>query len=190
MQPIKAAATLFAMALVACDGGEGGEAPQTTPEAQLQPAPAATAVPAAGAAAGEVMSKEDLAKQVCFFTPAEIQETLGFAAATGKPDSGMLSYGMASCTYVGSENSLSLSAIWVDPTQIAATRASMTRMSAGGKIEMLPGDPDAAYLHDQQDNGVSLIYLRGNIRMQLQVTSSRTVYADMKPRLLKLKRVP
>lgn len=194
MPQSKAATILVALALVACGGGGGDEASSATPKAANKPAPAAKPAPAPASTTAAIpanaMSKEQLAKQVCFFTPAEIQATLGFSVAAGKPNTEMLSYGMASCLYPGSENSLDVSGIWVEPAQIAATRASMTRMSGGGRIETLTGDPDAAYLHDQQDNGVSLIYMRGNIRVQVRTTSSRTVYADMKPRLLKLRRVP
>jgi hypothetical protein len=186
------ASGLIAMALVACGGGGGEEASNATPKAPAEPALAAKPAPAPAAppVAVATMSKDEMAKQVCFFTPAEIQAALGFSVQAGKPDTKMLSYGRATCLYEGTENSLSIAADWIDPAQVAGARAGMTRMSGGGKTEQIPGDPDAAYFHDQQDNGVSLHYLRGNIRMQVQATSSRTVFATIKPKLLALKRVP
>lgn len=183
---------LIAMALVACGGGGGEEASNATPKAPAKPAPAANpaSAPAAPPVTAATMSKDEMAKKVCFFTPAEIQAALGFSVQAGKPDTRMLSYGRATCLYQGTENSLSIAADWIDPAQVAGTRAGMTRMSGGGRVEQIPGDPDAAYFHDQQDNGVSLHYLRGNIRIQVQATSSRTVFATIKPKLLALKRVP
>ena len=74
--------------------------------------------------------------------------------------------------------------------QLAAARGGMTRMSGGGKVEQLPGDADSAYLHDMQDNGTSLHYLRQNVRIQLHATSGAVPFATMKPRLLALRRVP
>ncbi|HCF24025.1 MAG TPA: hypothetical protein DER67_00510 [Novosphingobium sp.] len=66
----------------------------------------------------------------------------------------------------------------------------MTRMSGGGRVEQLAGDADSAYLHDMQDNGTSLHYLRQNVRIQLHATSGAVPFATMKPRLLALRRVP
>lgn len=172
--------------LAACGAGNG-DAP---------PAPATTE-PAPSLAAGEpaftgpALSKDDLASKVCFFTPAEIADKLGFTVEAGKPDTAQLqAYGMASCVYDGSSNSLRITAIWLDPAQVAPSRASMTRMSGGGRVEQLAGDADSAYLHDMQDNGTSLHYLRQNVRIQLHATSGAVPFATMKPRLLALRRVP
>lgn len=176
-------------ALAAC----GSESPPPAAEQPDQAAPTPAAPPPAAPAAytGPVIAKEALGGQVCYFTPDEIAEKLGFTVQPGVADTAMLqSYGMASCVYNGSNNSLRVTAIWIDPAQLAAARSGMTRMSGGGMVEIVPGDPDAAYLHDQQDNGSSLHYLRQNVRIQLHVTSSRVPFAAMKPKLLSLRRVP
>lgn len=178
--------------LAACGSGASDSPPVAEREAAIaigRNSPPVSAAPAA--MTGPAMSKDELAKAVCFYTPDEISKALGFTVAAGKPDTAMLqSYGMASCTYVGSENSLGVRAIWIDPAQVPAARSGMTRLSGGGRIELVPGDPDSAYLHDQQDNGTSLHYLRRNIQVQLHATSGRTPFATMKPKLLKLRRVP
>lgn len=183
---------LILAALAGCGSGSeaggaaAGEGPATAPTASSPPAsaPGPVAIP------GGAVSKEELAKAVCYFTPDEIRETLGFAVAAGVADTGRLESGMASCTYDGKDNSLQVVAYWIEPSQVAATRQGMTRMSGGGTVETIPGDPDSAYLHDQQDNGSSLHYLRRNLRIQVYTTSGRTPFATMKPKLLALRRVP
>jgi hypothetical protein len=180
--------------LASCGSGSSTEADAAKPAKKTAAAPAPAPAPAPvqpPAVPIKSLSKAELAQKVCFFTPAEIEQKLGFSVANGVADTTRLeSYGMASCVYDGSNNSLRITAFWLDPSQVAGTRAGMTRMSGGGKVEALPGDPDSGYLHDQQDNGTSLHYLRQNIRMQLHVTSSRPPFAVMKPKLLSLRRVP
>lgn len=184
----KIAALSHPLVLLAACGSPQSDAPAAPPR-ELAGAPAAVRAPAP--VSGPILSKADLARQVCFFTPAEIRDKLGFAVAAGRSETSQLQgYGMASCAYSGPQNSLRVTVIWLDPGQVAASRASMTRMSGGGRIAMLPGDPDSAYLHDQQDNGTSLHYLRGNVRVQVQATSGAVPFATMKPRLLALRRVP
>jgi hypothetical protein len=188
MRPALAAMCILAL-LAACGSAESESAPPA--RSKPAPAPGKQASAPASAMTGPAISKDELAKAVCFFTPAEIAAKLGFTVSAGKADTKFLQdYGMASCTYPGSDNTLMITAIWIDPAQIAATRSSMTRMSGGGLIEAVPGDPDSAYLHDQQDTGSSLHYLRGNVRIQVHATSSRTPFATMKPKLLALRRVP
>jgi len=184
--------TLAALAGCGSGGAAGGAAAGESPAAA--PAPAGSAPPAslAGPVAipGGAISKEELGKTVCYFTPDEIREKLGFAVAAGVASTRMLESGMASCTYDGKDNSLQVIAYWIEPSQVAAARQGMTRMSGGGMVETIPGDPDSAYLHDQQDNGSSLHYLRRNLRIQVYTTSGRTPFATMKPKLLALRRVP
>lgn len=180
--------------LAGCGSNEAATA-EGAAAATAAPPPAASAPPAptAGPVAipGGAMSKEELGKAVCFYTPAELQKELGFAVKAGLADTARLEgYGMASCRYDGTENSVQLAAYWIDPAQVAAARQGMTMMSGGSMVEKLSGDPDSAYLHDQQDMGSSLHYLRRNIRIQVQTTSSRMPFATMKPRLLALRRVP
>lgn len=184
--------TLAALAGCGSGGDAGGAAAGESPNAA--PAPAASAPPAAPAGPvaipGGAVSKEELAKAVCYFTPDEIQRALGFAVSAGVASTTMLESGMASCRYDGQDNSLWVTAYWIDPAQVATARQGMTRMSGGGMTETIPGDPDSAYLHDQQDNGSSLHYLRRNLRIQVQATSGRVPFATMKPKLLALRRVP
>jgi hypothetical protein len=178
------------LALSAC--GSQGEAPATQDTAPAAATAASAPPPAAPSAySGPVVAKEELGNKVCAYTPAEIKETLGFAVSAGVADTSRLeSYGMASCVYDGPDNSLRISAFWLEPSQVGPARQGMTMMSGGGTVELLPGDPDTAYLHDQQDNGASLHYLRQNVRIQVQSTSSRVPFATMKPRLLALRRLP
>lgn len=179
---------VFPVLLLSACGEQDSEA-VAAPTASQQAAAPAPSAPAAFA--GPALSKDDLAAKVCFFTPAEVADKLGFTVEAGKPDTKQLQgYGMASCVYDGSSNSLRVTAIWLDPAQVAPSRASMTRMSGGGKVEQLPGDADSAYLHDMQDNGTSLHYLRQNVRIQVHATSGTVPFATMKPRLLALRRVP
>lgn len=180
-------------ALLSACGSEAGSDSEPD-ESAPPPRPAASASPAAAgpvAVPGGVMSKEELAAKICFYTPAEISAKLGFSVAAGVADTSKLAdYNMATCIYRGSQNTVRFEAIWLGPGQVAATRSSMTQMSGGGKIEALPGDADSAYLHDQQDNGSSLHYLRRNVRIQVQATSGTVPFATMKPKLLSLNRVP
>lgn len=183
------AALLAACGSEAADGRDRrAPAPAATPAAAASPA--APASPAATVPGGEI-SKADLARQICFFTPAEISEHLGFSVAAGVAETTMLeSYNSASCTYQGQANTLRVHAYWLRADEIAGTRAGMTRMSGGGRTEILAGDPDSAYLHDMQDNGTSIHYLRRNLRIQVHATSGMTPFATMKPKLLSLRRVP
>lgn len=179
-------------ALAGC--GSGGDAGTATQGASPPPVAAASAPepsPAGPVAIpGGAISKEEMGKAVCYFTPDEIQSALGFPVSAGVASTTMLEAGMASCRYDGQDNSLQVTAYWIDPAQVATAQQGMTRMSGGGLTETIPGDPDSAYLHDQQDNGASLHYLRRNLRIQVQTTSSRTPFATMKPKLLALRRVP
>lgn len=169
---------------------DGTAAPSVSAQLDASAAPAAPA-PGPIAIPGGAMSKGELGKAVCFYTPAELQKALGFAVAAGVAETTRLEgYGMASCRYDGSDNSVQLTAYWIDPAQVEPARRGMTMMSGGGTTETIPGDPDSAYLHDQQDLGSSLHYLRRNIRIQVQTTSGRTPFAAMKPKLLALPRVP
>ncbi len=183
----------FALTVAACSGEAGNSAsPSDAPPAAATATPEPTfSSPALSAPVGPTMSKAELGEKVCFFTPAEIEQALGFAVSAGKPDTTFLERsGAATCAYDGKENSLRLNAYWIDPSLVAGARQGMTMLSGGGQTEQLPGDPDAAYLHDQQDNGTSLHYLRGNVRVQLHATSGMVPFATMKPKLLTLRRVP
>lgn len=178
-------------ALTGCGSAqEEAVAAPSEASANAVPAQAGPAAPAA-AYSGPTVSKADLAKQVCFLSPAEIEKALGFAVEAGKPDTSLIEQsGMAACVYDGKTNSLRLNAYWIEPGLVDAARQGMTLMAGGQKVEKLAGDPDSAYLQDQQDNGTSLHYLRQNLRVQLHATSGMVPFAEMKPRLLALRRVP
>jgi hypothetical protein len=185
--------SIFCAALALLSGC-GSEPPPSASEQGAAPSGATSAPPPPVATTeipGGAMTKAELAQQVCFFTPDEIAANLGFTVSAGKASTAQLEgYGMADCIYSGSDNDLRVTAYWIDPAQIAPARQGMTRLSGGGRTEVLAGDPDSAYLHDQQDNGTSLHYLRRNLRIQLHASSGRTPFAEIKPKLLALRRVP
>jgi hypothetical protein len=110
--------------------------------------------------------------------------------SSGKPNTANLaSYGAASCRYDGNENVLQINAFWMDPSQIAATRQSQARISAGD-LDKLPGDADGAYLQYQQELGGALHYIRRNIMIEVRPMTWREDRSAMKTKLLTLRRVP
>jgi hypothetical protein len=137
------------------------------------------------------MSKEDMAKAVCIFTPEEVTAAMGFAVEAGKPELEYASSGMVGCVYKGKDNDLRVNMIWTDPVYYAQTRANPTMMRAG-KLEKLAGDPDVAFMQ-YQDAGIggALHYLRRNIMVEVRPMSwMGTSDEAMKAKLLSLPRRP
>jgi hypothetical protein len=181
-----------AMALVACGGGGKDQAANATQAEDSTPAPAAPSASAAPVPIpGGPMSKEDMAKAVCIFTPEEVTTAMGFAVEAGKPELEYASSGMAGCVYKGKDNDLRVNMIWTDPVYYAQTRANPTMMRAG-KLEKLPGDADVAFMQ-YQDAGIggALHYLRRNIMVEVRPMSWMDSSNEaMKAKLLKLPRRP
>lgn len=177
--------------LTACGSGaeNSGDAATSAAAATAPSTAAAPAAPSPAAIAGGAMSKEELGEKVCFFTADEVRQALGFSVPAGKPQLDMASYGMFSCRYEGADNTLQINAIWVDPAQVEASRASRTQMSAGD-LEHIAGDPDGAYLQYQQELGGALHYMRRNVMIEIRPMSWREGNAAMKAKLLSLRRVP
>ena len=180
-----------AMALVACGGGREDQAANATQAEDSTPAPAApTASTAPVPIPGGPMSKDEMAKAVCIFTPEEVTAAMGFAVEAGKPELEYASSGMAGCVYKGKDNDLRVNMIWTDPVYYAQTRANPTMMRAG-KLEKLPGDPDVAFMQYQGELGGALHYLRRNIMVEVRPMSWMDSSNEaMKAKLLKLPRRP
>lgn len=183
---------VLAAGLTAC-GDDKPTRESTAPDRPAPSAQTAESVPVAAASPeipGGVITKDELANSVCFFTSEEVQAALGFTVASGKPETrNLASYGAASCRYEGKENVLQINAFWMDPSQIAATRQSQARLSAGD-LERLPGDADGAYLQYQQELGGALHYIRRNVMIEIRPMTWRGDNAAMKAKLLTLRRVP
>ncbi len=181
-----------AMALVACGGGGEDQSANATQADTSAPAPAANPASAASVPIpGGPMSKEEMAKAVCIFTPEEVTAAMGFAVEAGKPELEYASNGMVACTYKGKDTDLRVNMIWTDPVYYAQTRANPTMMRAG-EMEKLPGDPDIAYMQYQEGGiGGALHYLRRNIMVEVRPMSwMGTSNEEMKAKLLKLPRRP
>lgn len=185
-------APAFAMALVACGGGGEDQAANATQADASAPTPAANPASAAPVPIpGGAMSKEEMAKAVCIFTPEEVSGAMGFAVEAGQPQLEYADNGMVACIYKGKDKDLRVNMIWTDPVYYAQTRANPTMMRAG-KLEKLPGDPDAAFMQ-YQDGGIggALYYLRRNIIVEVRPMSwMGTSNEEMKAKLLKLPRRP
>lgn len=164
------------------------EAPPAT-TAAASPAAATPSPSTAPAVSGRTMTKDELGREVCFFTAAEVRDALGIAVAEGKPANSMAAYGMFTCSYDGKLDGLQLNAIWVDPANVAASRGTMTSVSAG-QIDRIAGDPDGAYLQYQGEIGGALHYMRGNVMIELRPAIWGKDNAAMKAKLLRLRRVP
>lgn len=185
---------ILATALAACSDDKPT---QTNASAETAAPPAQNAEPRPSAAPsppdvpGGIVSKEDLASSVCFFTPEEVQAALGFAVQPGKPDTtNLASYGSASCRYEGQDNVLQINVFWLDPAQIAAARQSQSRLSTGD-LQALPGDADGAYVQRQKGIGSgALHYIRRNVMIEIRPLTWRDDQPAMKDNLLKLRRVP
>lgn len=178
-------AAILALGLAGCGSGDA-EADNAAKPATAAPA-ASAAKPAAAPVAG--IGKDVLAQEVCYFKPEEVEAALGFKVEKVVPRTDMASYGSFSCRYEGKDNVLQLNLFWVDPSQIEASRQSGKSISAGNK-EDIAGDPDGAYLQVQQELGGALHYMRQNVMVEVRPMAWRIPPAEMKARLLKLRRVP
>lgn len=182
----------IAMALVACGGGGEDQAANATQADASTPAPAANPASAAPVAIpGGAMSKDEMARNVCIFTPEEVSKAMGFPVEAGKAELEYASSGMAACVYKGKMNDLRVNMIWTDPAYYAQTRANPTMMRAG-KLEKLPADPDVAFMQ-YQDGGIggALHYLRRNIMVEVRPMSwMESSNEAMKAKLLTLPRRP
>lgn len=181
-----------ATALVACGGSGEDQAANATQAEDSTPAPAAPSASAKPVPIpGGPMSKDDMAKAACIFTPEEVNAAMGFAVEAGKPELEYASSGMAGCVYKGKDNDLRVNMIWTDPAYYAQTRANPTMMRAG-KLEKLPGDPDVAFMQYQDGSiGGALHYLRRNIMVEVRPMSwMDSSNETMKAKLLKLPRRP
>jgi hypothetical protein len=183
---------VLAAGLAAC-GDDKPSVKQEEPTVRTAPAPLVDAAPAVSPTPdipGGVMTKDELAANICFFTPEEVQAALGFTVSAGKPNTqNLASYGAASCRYDGQDNVLQINAFWIDPSQMAATRQSRERISAGD-LERLPGDADGAYLQYQQELGGALHYIRRNVMVEIRPMTWRAGNEAMKAKLLALRRAP
>jgi hypothetical protein len=184
----------LAAALAACgeDKPASQNAAPAAPEASVASVGAAPAPPSPQPAdiPGGMISKAELASAICFFTPQEIQNALGFAVSAGKPNVSMLeAYGSASCRYEGSDNVLQINMFWASADQVEATRQSQARLSAG-EIDRLTGDADGAFVQYQKELGGALHYMRRNVMVEIRPMSWREDNAKMKAGLLALRRAP
>lgn len=179
-------ALLGACGSEAADDGSRGSpaAPAATP---ANPQPANT--PSVAAIPGGAVSKDELRRSVCYFTPAEIEAALGFSVSAGKPELSMADYGSFSCRYEGRDNVLVLNVLWVDPANVGPARANQGYANAGN-LDRLPSDPDGAYLQYQQEMGGALHYMRRNVMVEVRPMTWRIPNEEMKARLLRLRRVP
>lgn len=96
---------------------------------------------------------------------------------------------MFACSYDGKFNGLRINATWAESGQVPASRASMTRISAG-QIGPIAGAPDSAYLQYQGEIGGALHCMRGNAMIELRPVRCGKDNAAMKTRLLSLRRIP
>lgn len=177
-----------ALGLAGCGSGDsaaGDAAPPKDPGA----AAGSPSAPAAAAPPIAVIGKDVLAKEVCYFKAEEVEAALGFKVEKVAPQLDLASHGSFSCRYEGKDNVLQLNLLWVDPSYVEASRRSGKGMSAGDK-EDIAGDPDGAYLQVQQELGGALHYMRQNVMVEVRPLTWRLPPAEMKARLLKLRRVP
>lgn len=180
-------AAAMALGLAGCGSGDVAAGDTAAPQGA---GPAAGSAPASAPAAPIAgIGKDVLAKEVCYFKPEEVEAALGFKVDKVVPGLELASHGSFSCRYEGKDNVLQLNLLWVDPAYIEASRQSGKGMSAGDK-EDIAGDPDGAYLQVQQELGGALHYMRQNVMVEVRPMTWRFPPAEMKARLLKLRRVP
>ncbi len=179
MHPIRSAALVTGLVLLAACKGEAPPAP----DASAAPEPAAAAAPAAPAVAG--MDPAKLANP-CLLDAKAVGDALGFAVERTEPET---MGAMSGCSYRGANASLRLNLIAHDPAYFDKA-TQMTRASRPGDKRDLHGDGDKAWI--QQDGGSAPIlhYYRQNVEVELVALGVSGDSKAIEAALLKLPRVP
>jgi hypothetical protein len=130
----------------------------------------------------------------CPFTEEEV-EALFDATVTEMARADMTAPGGrdVGCTYVfdGSETVLAVRQVWDAPGNGNITAEAKTQQHEPGD-EPIPGDPDGATWQVGEDQGpsVKLKYKRGRVRSFVLVHRGAFDVERIKPKMLRLKRVP
>lgn len=129
----------------------------------------------------------------CILSAAELSEAVGWQVAEGKPSTeSWQQYSIADCKYdgVGDGSAVVINFNWLDPAYLEATKASMASFDAG-YMEKIPSDPDDAYMQYQEGmNSAALHYVHLNMMVEIRTIKWRGSRADIKRKLLALKRIP
>ena len=133
----------------------------------------------------------------CPFDPPELQKALGykFKAAT-RTETPFAGGSAVECTYDPIVNDhatpvLTISVTLIAPKDFAASMATLDKFLAG-KIEAVVSDPDGAKWQTDPHNAslLALVYARGTTRVEMRLWGASFKAADVKPKLLKLRRIP
>ena len=203
VRPRVAAAVTVCVALAAAGWVSPANAqPSTAPTAPTTATTATTAtakVPSPSPATVSAATKPVTAIapdkiQACPLQPADFKAALGVEVRSGKPSELNPKSGkLLDCTYfaVAGTMAVTLSQTWIEPAQLSSTMASIDRYS-GSTPEPIANDPDRGrwLLDPVRKDAVALQYLRSNVRTEIRVIGGEQKPEVLRPRLLKLRRVP
>ncbi|CAH1198638.1 exported hypothetical protein [Candidatus Nitrotoga sp. BS] len=138
--------------------------------------------------------------KACALTPAEIKAALRLDVRPGVPHnvveempspggkSFYCEYAYTSPNYIGF---IGLRQDWLPLDSLAKSLAELDKFVVG-KNEAVSNDPDKAHiiLNPNTPNQMTLYYVRKNVRTDVLVFFNELKAKEMRPKLLKLKRVP
>jgi len=129
----------------------------------------------------------------CPYTPEEIEEALGLKVEAGEAADMTFPDGRdVGCLYqvVGGSTTLAVRQTW---GPAGRTGSASQATAKKGKPEPIPGDPDGAQWTtggDDDEPQLELSYTRGKVKIRALIHGRSFQETEMKPKLLKLKRVP
>lgn len=184
------ALALAGIALITMACGRPGNAQPTTAPAAVKPPAAAVAASASKPLVAIAPDK----LQACPLEPGDFKTAFGVAVRAGKPSELNPKNGkLLDCTYFAAAGTMAVtvSQTWIEPAQLAATMASIDRY-LGSTPEPIAADLDRGrwLLDPVRKDTVVLQYLRSNVRTEIRVMGGDQKPEALRPRLLKLRRVP